>query len=465
MTKSFLFLLLFLAAHATAQDITGKWFGTLEVPAAPMPFNLTVTAHDQGYSATIDSPEQQVYGLAAREFSFVKDSVKFYVPQGGIRYKGSLTPQGELNGVFIQGDFTLPLKFKREAKPSTTLLRPQEPQKPYPYLSQDITFFNQKDSVNLAGTLTLPSKTKKAPAVILISGSGPQDRNESLMGHKPFLVLSDYLTRQGIAVLRFDDRGTAASTGNFASAGLAEFTSDVQAALAYLKGRREIDPAKIGLLGHSEGGLVAPRVAAEKKSGVAFVILMAAPGLPGDELLLQQAYDVGRASGMTAQELSRAADINKEIYRLVRQEKNTQLLNQKLTAYLKEVIPAMYKEEKITDRELETFIAKTIREVNSPTITEALRSDPAENIARLQCPVLALNGSKDIQVAALPNLTAIEDALKKGKNTHYEVKNYEGLNHLFQQCQSGTIEEYKQIKQTMDPKVLRDISLWIQRHT
>lgn len=447
-----------------AQNITGQWYGLLEIPVAPMPFNLAITQTGTGYSATIDSPEQKVAGMPVENLIFNKDSLSFTIAAAGITYAGLLAADQIIRGEFRQQNFSVKLDFKREGILVKSLNRPQEPQKPYPYVSQEIAFRNEKASITLAGTLTMPRGKGKFPAVVLISGSGAQDRNETVMGHKPFLVIADYLTRHGIAVLRFDDRGTAASQGNFATAGLSDFASDVESALLYLRKRKEVDTLRIGLLGHSEGGIVGPMVAAKKGNEVAFLVLMAAPGLPGDQLLLKQSYDVGKAAGMTEANLKRAEVLNKGIYALVRQEVDSTSLTKKLNDYLNKEIKNQYNPGQIKDWEIQQFVAKTIADVTSSTVIEALRCNPQDNIVLLKCPVLALYGEKDIQVAAEGNLQAIEIALKKGENKDFKALSFEGLNHLFQQCKKGTIEEYKQIEQTISPAVLEEVKVWILEH-
>ncbi|MDR2650697.1 MAG: alpha/beta fold hydrolase [Prevotellaceae bacterium] len=331
--------------------------------------------------------------------------------------------------------------------------------KPETYYSEDVRFTNEKEGFSLAGTLTLPSSEGVFPAVVLISGSGAQNRNEEIMGHKPFLVLADHLTRNGIAVLRFDDRGFGESEGYNPDATTENFADDVEAAVNYLLSRNEIDKTKIGLIGHSEGGVIAPMLAA-KSNDIAFIVLLAGSGIQGKDLLLLQTALISKAMGASDSAVEQSSAVNKQLYEIVctvddskqREEKATDILKQ----YLSE-IPTALKGDK-TDEEL---IAGMIKDIKIPWVVYFLRYNPAPTLENVKCPVLALNGSKDLQVPSQVNLDAIKTALAKGGNKDFTVKEIEGLNHLFQECNTGSPAEYAIIKQTFSPAVLDEISEWI----
>ena len=326
--------------------------------------------------------------------------------------------------------------------------RPQDPVKPYPYRAEDLTYANAGAGIHLAATLTIPNGKGPFPAVVLITGSGQQDRDESLMGHKPFLVLSDYLTRKGIAVLRSDDRGAGGSGGDFGAATTADFATDVEAAVAYLKTRREVDPHRIGLAGHSEGGVIAPMVAARNRD-IAFIVMLAGPGVSGDRIIVAQVVAGAEAAGMSHEAAAAAGVQQKRILDLVEQEKDTQVIREKLGAELKGMPAAQ--------------VDNIVKQMTSPWYRYFLTYDPAPALRRVTCPVLALNGEKDTQVPPNLNLPAIRKALEEGRNKNFEVDELPGLNHLFQHAKTGAVSEYAQIEETFAPEALDKIAAWIGR--
>src|SRR5690606_23287968 len=284
MGKRIVWLIIWLSTSSlVAQDVTGAWGGVLDIQGTHLRVVFNVSQGPQGYTATMDSPDQGVKDLPVASTEINGSTITFGLPAARITYRG-VFKDSLIIGTFTQNNRDFPLDLTRQTSEAKTVSRPQDPIKPFPYISQDITFDNLKAKITLAGTLTMPKGKGRFPAVVLISGSGPQNRNEELMGHRPFLVLSDHLTRNGIAVLRYDDRGFGASTGDFGSATSADFATDAESAMAYLKSRSEINGNAIGLIGHSEGGLIAPMVAADSKD-VAFVVLMAGSGIRGDKLL------------------------------------------------------------------------------------------------------------------------------------------------------------------------------------
>lgn len=275
-TLTILFTLLLSVCIVSAQEISGKWYGMLKLPGTELTIVVNISKTEAGaYTATMDSPDQGAFGIPVNSVTFENKQLELKIDALQAAYKAELVDM-VLKGTFTQMGQDLNLNLSQEEIKKPKALRPQEPQKPYPYHDEEVTFTNSKAGIKLAGTLTLPNKSGKFPAVVLISGSGPQNRDEEVFGHKPFLVLADYLTRNGIAVLRFDDRGVNLSEGDHSTATSADFATDVESAVAYLKTRSEIDHKKIGLMGHSEGGLIAPMVAAKDKS-IAFIVLLAGP--------------------------------------------------------------------------------------------------------------------------------------------------------------------------------------------
>jgi pimeloyl-ACP methyl ester carboxylesterase len=355
------------------------------------------------------------------------------------------------------------LNLSRKAVEKETLVRPQEPVKPYPYHEEEVSFENAEAGITLAGTLTLPKKDGSFPAVVLISGSGAQNRDEELMGHKPFLVIADYLTRNGIAVLRFDDRGTAASTGDFKTATSVDFSKDVEAAVRYLQTRKEINRKKIGLIGHSEGGIIAPMLASRSKD-VAFIVLLAGTGVQGDRLLLSQQEAIYTASGMNEAEWETVKAINEKAFAMVIRSTDTVQLKTDLTEYLKQVLKD-HPSQKPQGVSEEQFIQLSVTQITHPWMIHFIKYHPAPALEKTKCPVLALNGKKDLQVPAKENLEAIQTALTKGGNKQVTTKEIPGLNHLFQECTTGLPAEYATIEQTFSPVALEDILQWINLQT
>ena len=444
----------------SAQDITGDWFGALKVQGIELPLVFHINKTDSAYSATLDSPDQKACGIPVTTTHFISDTLKLELKNLGATYKGVLADE-HITGTFIQMGNSFPLDLGREALKKEPLKRPQEPKAPFPYTRENVTFHNEEAAIDLAGTLTLPEGDGNFPAVILISGSGPQNRDEELMGHKPFLVIADYLTRHGIAVLRYDDRGVAKSTGNFTAATSADFATDVEAAMTYLKSRSEINSEQIGLIGHSEGGIIAPMVAADSKD-VAFIVLLAGTGVRGDELLLLQQKLIAQASGVSEEEIANSQAVNSKLFDMVVKSSSTTQLRQDITAYALEVVKKEGEAAQIPQgMTTEAYVNKQVDQIVNPWMEYFIKHDPATSLKQVTCPVLALNGAKDLQVAPQQNLPAIQQALEAGGNTDVTVKEFANLNHLFQESETGNPGEYGQIEQTMAPIVLETITDWI----
>jgi uncharacterized protein len=454
-----------LAAVGFSQEFARDWHGELAVSGMKLPLVFHVTKTDQGYTSTMDSPSQKAFGMAVDKTTVKGDSICLDLTAIGARYEGKLSSEQQLIGVFHQGGQTLDMVLSHTASLSAIPKRTQQPKEPFPYYTEDVTFENKSAGITLAGTLSLPAKKGKFPVVILISGSGPQDRNETILGHEPFAVIADYLTRNGVGVLRYDDRGVAKSTGNFGLATSTDFSTDTEAALNYLKGRKEINKSKIGLAGHSEGGLIAPMVAARNKD-VAFIIMLAGPGLPGSEILLLQQALIGRVDGATEAEIQQNTAINKGLFEIIANDQDASTTTRELEAYLTTQLNAL--PDSLKSGSTEKMVAEVMAGVDTPWMKEFIRYDPRPALHKVTCPVLALNGSKDLQVPAKENIEAIEQALNEGwiergkKEKHVELCILDGLNHLFQECETGSPSEYGEISQTFSPEALAKILDWMR---
>ena len=434
---------------AKASDIDGTWMGSLDTGALKLRVVFHILNTEDGLTATMDSPDQGMKGMPASSVTRNGTSVKIEAKGIGGVFEGTIAAdQSSIDGNWSQGGSSLPLLLKRvKDQAELELKRPQVPKKPYPYREEEVTYANRTQNVTLAATFTIPQGKGPFPAVLLITGSGPQDRDESLLGHKPFLILSDYLTRHGIAVLRADDRGTGKSTGVFSGATTADFSTDTEAGVAYLKTRPEVDPHKIGLIGHSEGGVIAPMVAARNKD-VAFIVMMAGTGVTGDQILPAQAEAIAVASGTNPDEAAKNAAKEKEMLTLVETEKDQSVLEKEL-------------KEKMAGDVPDAQIGMQILQITSPWFRYFLTYDPASALRKVTCPVLAINGSLDKQVLPDQNLPAIRKALDEAGNKRVEIDELPGLNHLFQTAKTGAPTEYAEIEETMSPVALEKITSWI----
>jgi uncharacterized protein len=357
----------------------------------------------------------------------------------------------------------LPLALKRGGVVAAPK-RPQEPTRPFPYDTVAVAFDNAAAAgVRLAGTLTLPRGQGPFACALLITGSGPEDRDEAVFGHRPFLVLADHLTRNGIAVLRLDDRGVGGSTGRFATATSEDFASDAVAAVAYLRTRKEIDPKRIGLIGHSEGGLIAPLVVARTKD-VAFVVLMAGPGIPGDSTLILQSEAVRRSIGVDEAALQAEKAVSRRMFARIVAGDSLGAAREGQTL-VRMQIAALSDAQRAAIGDPDSVGAAAVRPLSTPWMRFFIGHDPRPALRKMRCPVLAINGEKDLQVLPKENLDAIRTTLAAAGNRNVTVKELPGLNHLFQTCRSCTVAEYGQLEETMAPAALDEMTRWIRAHT
>jgi uncharacterized protein len=443
----------------TSFDIEGSWAGSLKISNVELRIVFNVSLDSTGkLIANLDSPDQGAYGIAVDEVIITGDSVKFIVGVVKGFYAGKFYPDSlKISGIWNQGGMSFPLDLRKAdfvEKPK----RPQEPKEPFPYKSEEVKFINKNTGDTLAGTFTYPFEGAPYTVVILVSGSGPQNRDEELLGHKPFLVLSDYLTRKGIAVLRYDDRGVGESTGDFRSATSKDFAEDALAAVEFLMARNDVD--KIGIAGHSEGGIIAP-MAAVQSEDVDFIVLMAGTGVRGDSILTMQTELIMRAGGSTEEEIKRNLDVYRSIYNVLQSDDNDELTRRRLTKILDDAYELLSEQEKAESGSKEMLIESQMGVLISTWFRYFLSYDPYPTLTEVKCPVLAIISEKDLQVPPKENLSAIEQALKEGGNKNYKIVEMPGLNHLFQKSETGSPTEYGKIEETFSEDAMKVIADWI----
>ncbi len=453
-----------LALSTPEARLVGTWGGELDISVLKLRLVVHLDSTDNRLTATLDSPDQGANGIPVDSAFVAADSLHLLLFALAARFEGRISANVDsLEGTWTQGGKSFPLTLTRGAA-AIERRRPQEPQPPFPYRSEDVQFHNQAADITLAGTLTLPETGTNFPAVVMISGSGPQNRNEEVMSHKPFLVISDFLTRHGIAVLRFDDRGVGDSDGEFATATTQDFATDAEAAVDFLKGRPEIDKHKIGLIGHSEGGIIAPMVAVNDND-VAFIVLLAGTGVKGSEVLALQELRIMEASGADSLELAKLAALRKEMLAITNTDQPLGERRERLTELLEQQREGVPEEQWDAEGLSDIVIAATVEQYLSPWMQFFFRHDPATTLEKVNCPVLALNGALDLQVIPEQNLPAIEAALKLGGNSSYKIVKLDGLNHLFQHTEIGLPAEYATIEETFAPEALELIAGWIKAVT
>jgi uncharacterized protein len=375
---------------------------------------------------------------------------------GKPNFSGTLA-EGVIKGTFTQGDQSFPFVLGRE--PMEAPKRPQEPKEPFPYRSEGVTY--PSGQITLAGTLTVPPGKGPFPAVLLISGSGPQDRDDTIYEHKPFLVLADHLSRNGIEVLRVDDRGVGGSTGDLSQTPQTELAEDVLAGVSFLSKRSEVNHERIGLIGQSEGGMIAPLVAARSRQ-VAFLVLMGAPGLPGDSILTRQTGLMLTASGATVDQMKAVLDAEGRLLTRIEAGADSSVL----VGVIKELVAAQLAAQpgssKPSDDVVDVQARRTVSQMTSPWFRGFLIDDPRPALRQVHVPVLVLAGNLDLQVDPEQNLPQITAALQEAGNRHVTVRRFPGLNHLFQTARIGLIQEYPLIEETINPEVLASITEWIK---
>jgi len=461
---SLTFMAVCLVTTGFAQDITGAWYGQLAIAGLKLPLIFHITKAGDTYTSTLDSPGQSAAGMATSATTFVANRLTVIAAKYDLKYTGSYkADSAQIAGTLKQGARELPLVLSRKSF-EPPKIRPQDPVE-FPYSREEVSFTNPKAGCTLAGTLSMPKDRRAKEIAVLIAGTGPEDRNEdlSIFNHRPFLVLSDWLTRQGIGVLRYNKRGVGKSTGSFDAATTADFADDAEAAVAYIQLRKDLKGLPIGLVGHSEGGLIATMIAA-RNSSIAFVVLLAGPGVPITQVMLKQNDDVNRLRGVDPQVSLSYHQVTRNIYYFL--NTNRQLSTEQAKVGLVTLIDSNIKRFSRSDMEKKEFQGSFISQIQfllSPWFRYFIAMDPGATLEKVRCPLLALNGSLDSQVNAEENLSAIRTHLVAGGNKNVTVLAMEGMNHLFQKATTGSFQEYGQIEETMSPLALKTVSDWINR--
>ena len=469
MRKNYLFtiwLASFVITNAYSQagkQYTGSWAGKLNV-GVEISIIFHITEENNKLVTLMDSPDQSAFDIATDETTLTAEGILISLKKMNVSFSGRLVNDSTIDGVFRQGT-PLPLILKKITKTIEKKVKPQTPVPPFPYTSQDVVYKNKAGTADLAATLTIPAGRGPFPAVVLVSGSGAQNRNADMLGHSFFAVLADHLTRHGIAVLRYDERGVGKSGGNFASATTRDFADDAEAGINYLLTRKETDKAKVGIIGHSEGGLVAPMVASQR-SDIDFIIMLAGPGIQTLEMMAEQNEAIVKTSGASDE----AAGAFRQLYR----EVVTALLSQpdslqKTIAFLEGW--AAGKDGKMlealnlaTTEKRQGYVSAMGKQLQSGWLKYFMALNPADYLEKLTCKALALNGGKGIQVLAASNLAGIRESLEKSKSPAYEVKEIPGLNHLFQACNKCSLDEYGSLDETFSPAALQLITDWLTKY-
>jgi pimeloyl-ACP methyl ester carboxylesterase len=436
----------------------GTWQGALETSGLRLRLQLHVSHDDKkNLVAALDSLDQGVNGLPATEVTQKEGILRFEIPGVGGSFEGAINAgKDTIAGSWTQSNVPQKLTFVRQDHP-LDLNRPQTPVKPYPYTEEEVTFANPKANISLAGTLTTPRSAGPHPVVLLIAGSGPHDRDEAIAGQHPFLILADALTRNNFEVLRYDKRGIGASTGDYATATTEDFASDAEAAIAFLKSRPEVNPKKLALIGHSEGGLIAAILAVRQPQQISSIVLLAAPALKGEDTLLLQSKLIAQAGGLGDEQITASLAFDRKAYSLVREEKDPATLEKKLNDLVRatgmaNALPA-------------PALQSQIRLISSPWFRYFLDYDPVPTLKKLSVPVLALDGDKDLQVPSAENLPLIQSTLESADNKDFEVAELPNLNHLFQHSETGSPSEYGVIQETFSADALTKIITWLSAHT
>ena len=448
MKKNIIFILLVLATLQSNAQIEGYWKGQIKLGAQELEMAFDIKATDNGFSATLDVPAQGAFDIPVDETVFQENRLNMTMSAMGATYFGMLK-ESRIEGEFTQHGMTFPLNLEKGSKEAKQV-RPQDPQPPFDYRIEEVSFTNEKEGNTLTGTLTIPKGKGPFPAMVLVSGSGQQNRDEELMNHRPFWVIADYCTRHGIAVLRYDDRGMGGSTGEVENATSLDFSYDTEAAFDFLRKQKHIDASRVGILGHSEGGIINFMVSARRPE-VAFLVSLAGPAVNGIEVLKEQQVAILRASGMTEEMIAFNQNSNKQLFDIVETSNN----REEADSLMRQLVKGWGYNEELTEQ--------TVSGMTKPWMYYFLKYDPTEAIVKTNCPALLLNGSKDLQVIASQNLPAYEKIIADYGKTNLTLHELPDLNHLFQHCETGAIEEYATIDETISPEVLEMIVGFVKK--
>lgn len=454
-------ILAFFATNLISQDLSGTWNGALDIQGMKLRLVFHITEEGGKYTSLMDSPDQNAFGIKTDETIIDGNNIEIIINNLRAKVNGVYNlEKNAIDAKFTQAGMQLPLELIREEIEAVKYNRPQEPTT-FDYIVEEVTFDHLSGSHKLAGTLTIPKSGNFEKVAILVSGSGPQDRNEELLQHKPFLVLSDYLTRNGIAVLRYDDRGVGESGGNFASATSDDLATDAEAALAFLRGREDMKGKKMGIVGHSEGGMIAPVVASRNE--IDYIVLLAGPGTPLDVLLKDQTMLIGKAGGESEEDLNRNLGMLDIVYEVLRANKSddNETLKTKLRPPLVESLETLPDSVRNSMGNVDELVDGMLQSMANEWFRYFVDFNPKDYLIKVKCPVLAVNGSLDLQVPAEDNLKAIGKYLSEGGNTNYTIKAFPRLNHLFQESETGSPAEYILIEETFNERALEYVGNWI----
>lgn len=451
----------------TGAAYAGNWQGVLKI-GVDLRIVFHITAANEKLTATADSPDQSAYGIKCDSVFIKSDSLSIKMNALRASFTGKLSDDTIMKGFFTQA-MTVPLTLtKTEKNIPVVNNRPQTPVPPFPYKSEEVIYHNKDNSIKFGATLTLPEGKGPFPAVVLISGSGPHTRDAEIMGHKLFAVLADHLTRNGIAVLRADERGIGKSTGKFETATSVDFANDISAGVDYLLSRPEINKKKIGLAGHSEGGMVAPMVAIARKD-ISFLVLLAGPGIKNIDLMTEQNIAILESSGISKTAAVAYGGLYKDILTDVVESADSALAmeaaKKSVTGWIEKTPEPITKElDLVSVQKQDDLVKRLLQTLYAPWFRFFIAYDPAATLEKIKCPVLVLNGSKDIQILAASNLNGIREALKKAGNKKAEIREIPQLNHLFQTCNTCTLQEYSLLTETFSPVALQLISEWLNKN-
>ncbi len=433
--------------------VAGTWNGNLEVQGFSLNVIFHITESEGIYAITLDVPQQGVKGIPAESTTLNGRELLVKIPVIQAEYKAEITNDTVISGAFSQGGASFPLSLKKQPGNPVVEVKANLPANVDAYTSKEVKFRNDRAGITLAGTLTYPKNKTNCPAVILLTGSGPQDRDETILEQKPFLRIADYLSSKGVAVLRFDDRGTALSEGDFKNATVYDFVTDALSAFRFLSGEEGIDKNRIGFIGHSEGANLGLMAAAENKM-VAFTAMLGGISIPGDTLLRLQAYSMAKASGMSEPDLVKDNRMRNRIFNIIKNEPDQDQVSKDIAVVIDEEMSNIPESDR--KKAADAFIQSSL----SPWMRAFLAYDPAPYFRSVNCPVLVLYGNKDLQAPAPENTEALKKIIS-GKN-NFTLRVLPGLNHMFQDAQTGLVSEYYNLeKPMMNDEMLLVLQDWI----
>ncbi len=446
-------------APPALRPFIGKWSGSIDIMGQTLGIIVEFKSVANELKATIDIPKQNARGLLLKNIELNLPKLHFELPAGpGLAIFDGEVERDSIKGVFLQAGMSGRFRLGR----GESTKGPVAQEDPVPYRQEEVVFHN--DTLKFAGTLTLPSAQGRHPAVVMITGSGPQNRDEEIFGFKPFKMIADHFTRRGIAVLRYDDRGVGGSTGSIGLSTTSDFANDVIEAVKFLESRNDINPRQIGLCGHSEGGIVAP-LAASRCKDIAFIILISGTAVDGMTILLSQAELIARANGNAETDIQENMELSRKLFSALREGQSLDRFREEIFQAGRRQLDRMKPEERQAinnpDQYLQTQVDAQMKQLQSPWFRYFLSYDPAPTMERVQCPVLALFGGLDLQVPAEINKQAMEKALTKANNKEYLIKVFPKANHLYLSAATGSPSEYAAMKKEFVPGFLDTMTEWM----